>query len=68
MSKFEWEEADSEEVHIIRVEEDGIYFDRYENVNNDAPWIDGTFLSWKDLWEDYSRTQGFTRKRFGDKP
>lgn len=57
----EWLDAQGDEIHIIRVEKDGLYFDRHANVNNDAPWIDGTFLSWRDLWNDHSREEGLRR-------
>lgn len=50
MSKLEWEEATSEEIHIIRAEEDGLYLDLHQNVNNDAPYLGGAFFTWKELW------------------
>jgi hypothetical protein len=53
MSKFEWEEIDDRGMirRSIRVEEDGIYFDKEEIQDGDMPWLGGTFLSWKELWK-----------------
>lgn len=53
MSEIElWRELKGNEIHVIRAEKDGLYFDVFLNVNNDMPYVDGKCFEWKELWTE----------------